>query len=66
MLTAESDVVVMHQAVDGIDFTTNVEFAGRVVEVFHGWVSLVVCAEDFDGFFCSVIRSGNVNETVLS
>ena len=38
---AESDVVVVHEALDGLDLATDVDVAGGVVEVLDGRVGLV-------------------------
>lgn len=35
---AQSNVVVVHQTVDGVELTTDVDLAGGVEEVLHSWV----------------------------
>lgn len=48
-LTAQSNVVVVHETVNGINLATNVVRARDSVEVLHGWVSHVVVTEDLLG-----------------
>lgn len=54
LLTSKSDVVVVHQTVDGIDLATNVEVTGSSIQVLDGRVGLVVGTENLDGLLLLV------------
>ena len=54
LLTSKSDVVVVHQTVNGIDLATNVEVTGSSVQVLDGRVGLVVGTENLDGLLLLV------------
>lgn len=50
MPTSQSNVVVVHQPVDGVQFASNVELLDRVVEVLDGWMGNISLAiEDLLG-----------------
>lgn len=54
-LTAETDVVVVTETVDGVELAADVELFGGVVQVADGGV-LFVAAEDLLGLLRSVVR----------
>jgi len=39
--TSQSNIVVVLEAVDGVNLSTHIVFAGSVVEIFHRWVVFV-------------------------
>ena len=51
---SESDVVVVHQTVNGIDLATNVEVTSSSVQVLDGRVSLIVSTKDLDSLLLLV------------
>jgi len=53
---AQSNVVVVHQTVDGLELTTNVDLAGGVEEVLNSWV-VRVTTEDVLGFLLPDLMS---------
>lgn len=53
-LTSESDVIVVHQTVNGINLATNVEVTSSSVQVLDGRVSLIVGTEDLDSLLLLV------------
>lgn len=53
-LTSESNVVVVHQTVNGINLATNVKVTGSSVQVLDGRVSLIVGTKDLDSLLLLV------------
>ena len=70
-LTSESDVVVVHQTVNGIDLATNVEVASSSVQVLDGRMGLIVSTKDLDSLLLlvgavDVVNSNDGQVTVIS
>lgn len=53
--TAQRNIVVVVQFVDGVNFTTDVEFLGGLVQVLDGWV-LGITTEDQLALLSPLIR----------
>jgi hypothetical protein len=54
--TSETNVVVVHQPVDGLDFSTNIVFLRLVEQVLYGRM-LLVTSKDLLGLFLPASRS---------
>lgn len=55
-LTAEIQEVVVLQAVDSLELTTDVELLGGRKQVLDTWVGVIVATENLDGLLNPVAR----------